>query len=125
MAPGTDDWGGESSKKRDRKLGSASQVSWLEKPQHSGSFDYIQFSIQIEQRGRVICIRLNKEVRLLHTDKQGGRRQSLCSWIKGAGLVNLSRNNLCKEAVFKQHPGRGGGGSYGRPAQPLLTVGVH
>lgn len=48
-------------------------------------------------------------MRLLHTDKQGGRRQSLCSWIKGAGLVNLSRNNLCKEAVFRQHPGRGGG----------------
>lgn len=60
-------------------------------------------------RGRVIAWRLNKEVRLLHTDKQGGRRQSLCSWIKGAGLVNLSRNNLCKEAVFRQHPGRGGG----------------
>lgn len=62
------------------------------------TFGWVNLSTPEAQH--IYCIELNREVGLLHTDKQGDR-SLIHGWIKETHLVNLCRNSLYREVVFR------------------------
>lgn len=67
----------------------------MEKFQHLGCLACLLYSIEQTSGGYA-----NKELALLHADKEGGR--IYCVQLdQKTGLAKLSRNSLCKGAIFR------------------------
>lgn len=67
----------------------------MEKFQHLGCSAYLLYSIEQTSGGYA-----NKELALLHADREGGR--IYCVQLdQKTGLAKLGRNSLCKEAIFR------------------------